>query len=67
MSRSRFVSDGDDFQFLSSCGWCKHKTLGKGTCTAFPNGIPEPILRGDVPHTEPYPGDNGIQFEPLER
>ena len=32
-------------------------------CTAFPDGIPPAIAYGSNPHTKPYPGDNGIQFE----
>jgi hypothetical protein len=31
-------------------------------CPAFPDGIPDPIWKGDKSHTEPYDGDNGIQF-----
>ena len=34
-------------------------------CEAFPNGIPTMIFRG-MDHTKPFPGDNGIQFEPIE-
>ena len=34
------------------------------SCRAFPVGIPEPIATGENPHTEPYPGDHGIRFEP---
>jgi hypothetical protein len=64
--RNRFVSDGDDFQMMASCGRCKHKRLGKTTCEAFPRGIPEDILRGDHLHTSAYPGDKGIRFEPIE-
>ena len=32
-------------------------------CDAFPDGIPYAIAYGDNPHTKPFPGDNGIQFE----
>jgi hypothetical protein len=36
------------------------------TCRAFPNGIPPEIV-GNTPvrHDEPYPGDNGITYEPI--
>ncbi len=32
---------------------------------AFPQGIPEAILSNELPHDPPYPGDNGIRFEPV--
>ncbi len=52
--------DGIDF----SCDSCKH--LNGATCKAFPIEIPDEIFVGDIDHVEPYPGDNGIQFEPIE-
>jgi hypothetical protein len=36
-------------------------------CAAFPNRIPREIAYGDNPHTTPYPGDNGIQYEKEEQ
>ena len=35
-------------------------------CRAFPEEIPIAIRLGENNHTEPYPGDHGIQFEPIE-
>ena len=55
--------------FSPVCNLCKYfsvlGTIDKGIhiCTAFPNGIPDEIWRGENKHTKPYPGDHGIQFE----
>jgi hypothetical protein len=35
-------------------------------CDAFPSGIPREILDGENTHHKPYPGDRGIQYEPLK-
>jgi hypothetical protein len=32
-------------------------------CAAFPEGIPGEIAYGRNPHTKPFPGDNGIQYQ----
>jgi hypothetical protein len=51
------------------CSLCRHWheefDLHHHTCDAFPDGIPDVIWKGENPHTEPYPGDHGIQFEAL--
>lgn len=36
-------------------------------CSAFPKGIPEEIAYGRNLHIEPFPGDQGIRFEPMEK
>lgn len=48
-----------------ACLSCRHH-WGGNQCEAFPGGIPEEILFGDNDHTEPYPGDHDIQYEPAE-
>ena len=45
------------------CRSCAHLRL-EGRCTAFPGGIPLRIWVNDHDHTKPYPGDNGIRYEP---
>ena len=49
------------------CWDCKYKHQRGIGCDAFPGGIPLPINSGAHDHREPYPGDNGIRFEPRER
>lgn len=56
------------------CHFCKHfysdpspSTMFHGKCLAFPDGIPNLIIRMDYDHREPYPGDNDAQFEKYER
>jgi len=48
----------------NQCPLCAHY-VGDLSCEAFPDGIPVAILQGDYDHSDPYPGDNGIQFEPI--
>ena len=49
------------------CLFCRHFDAERfGRCAAYPDGIPLPILAGDVPHDRPLPGDHGIQFESVD-
>lgn len=49
----------------AQCANCRHYAKG-GKCAAFPKGIPDDIRTSKHDHRKPYPGDNGIRFEPLE-
>ena len=50
---------------ISPCLTCKH-WVGGGVCLAFPDGVPDPILNAENDHIQPYDGDNGIQYEPID-
>ena len=47
------------------CIGCKHYTM-MSTCEAFPDKIPYEIISGHFIHTEPYPGDHGIMYDPID-
>jgi len=63
---NRFTDNNMDFVSPDKgiCNKCKHKILGGNICEAFPDDIPDEILRGVFIHILPYEGDNGITFEP---
>ena len=48
------------------CINCRHFEK-EDRCKAFPDGIPAKVFTGEHDHREPYPGDNGIQFEPADK
>jgi hypothetical protein len=47
------------------CVFCRHydRQSEQLACTAYPDGIPDAILRSAVDHRQPYSGDHDIQFE----
>ncbi|SVD50610.1 uncharacterized protein METZ01_LOCUS403464 [marine metagenome] len=49
-----------------SCDLCKHIHKDEISCDAFPDVIPSDINNGIIDHRKPFPGDNGIMFEPKE-
>ena len=66
------IDDSSRDKKISSwiCGKCihfhrTHRIFSKNTCDAFTGSIPVEIWRGDSDHRKPYPGDHGIQFEPI--
>ena len=56
---------GDMTPIAPQCNSCKNVITWKN-CKAFPQGIPEELLEGKWDHTEPYPGDNGILYDPVD-
>ncbi len=48
------------------CRHFHHRVVPPITCDAFEGGIPDEFIQGDNDHSEPYPGDNGIRFEPID-
>lgn len=52
---------------IAPCVKCAHVDATMATCAAFPSGIPWEILMGQDDHRKPFPGDNGIRFEPPKK
>jgi hypothetical protein len=55
---------------IPQCFDCRHLYPGERgkpmRCKAFPERIPSQIGLNEHDHHKPYPGDNGIRFEPIE-
>lgn len=72
MSERMIMLDGPETSiphFSPICTYCKHWRIREGrACAAFPerDSIPMVIWRGENDHRTPFPGDHGIQFEPID-
>ena len=49
------------------CAICDNWDVGEQTCEAFPERIPDAIFIYGDPHAKPFPGDNGIRFEAIDK
>jgi hypothetical protein len=52
-----------------ACFECRHfgeDEFGAPVCTAFPAGVPREIYFEGFDHRQPFPGDQGIRWEPAE-
>ena len=45
--------------YKSQCGMCKLLDWTKCICPAFPKGIPENMLEGNIKHNKPIKGQQG--------
>lgn len=71
--RNLTVDDSNEillFYFIDNwnfCRFCQHLNglIGKPTCNAFPEGIPQEILSGKIIHKDPLPNQkNNIVLTP---
>lgn len=63
---NRFKPILDNYSNTILCVQCSHKYESSATCKAYPKGIPEKILIGEVDHKKPYKGDSGIHYTPIK-
>ena len=64
----KFELDGRNEPDNIICDLCRHSLIRHYTCLAFPDGIPEEILKGENRHSKPLAEqDNDIIFELKQR
>lgn len=64
--KDKFYVDGNQLEETivhSQCGDCAH-FYADGICDAFPDAIPVKLVLNQHDHRHPYPGDNGIRWQP---
>jgi hypothetical protein len=54
-------------KLVADCATCRHKSIYFTTCKAFPNGVPEQLLSGELNHRTPFTGDHGIMYKPVKK
>lgn len=50
---------------LENADTLHNQPCATGFCDAYPKGIPQEIWQNVVDHRQPQPGDQGIQFAPV--
>src|SRR5262245_56271575 len=67
--RSRVACDDSENRYVGTspmCEDCRHRIgFDHLACAAFPGRISLEIWNGLRDHSTPYPGDGGVQFEPM--
>lgn len=53
-------------ELSTQCTTCRHWTEAL-RCQAFPQGIPAAIRSGEHDHTQPFPGDGGLLYDPINQ
>ena len=60
--------ESNETKIVPQCTKCKHlhrDTKKRGTCDAYPKGIPWQIISNEHDHRMPFKGDKGIRFKRL--
>ena len=55
---------------IPQCFYCRHYVDdgdGPLRCAAFPDRVPLDVYSGRHDHSETYPGDGGIRFDPKDQ